>query len=192
MSTAEKSIAHRGEMNIVGAEMWADGLVPWRAQEPPVWPPATPESKGRMTGRLRRCSYCGSMHPADVAAAIKAGAKGHFADRKYGWPHKLYFDGVPNPFAGMLESLTSKTTATEDEIASGEFIRVLAGYHTATGEPYYAYCHKGTPARATTYEKFYTVHLQDATPEDRAVIEEHICISLTFENGRVSWKPFTK
>ena len=57
---------------------------------------------GQTTGRLRACEYCGSMHPADVAEAIRRGAAGSFADFKYGWPHKAYFERVPNPHPGLL------------------------------------------------------------------------------------------
>ena len=86
MTDEEKSIAHRAGMNQYGESKYPDNLVPWRSETPPVWPAA---DANHATGRLRSCWYCGSMHPADVAAAIKAGAQAHWADHKYGWPHKL-------------------------------------------------------------------------------------------------------
>jgi hypothetical protein len=66
---------------------------------------------GLTTGQLRSCSYCGSMHPADLAAALRAGARADWADWKYGWPHKLYVDDVPNPHVGQLESRMSTSHA---------------------------------------------------------------------------------
>ncbi len=188
MSTTEKSIAHLHSMNHFGTDRWPDGQVPWSEAKAPVWPPGE-DGKYNTTGRLRSCGYCGSMHPADVAAAIKAGATGHFADWKYGWPHKLYFDGVPYPFAGQLESRSSKSHPTPEELESGEYIKVQDGFDSHTGDPYYTYKHKGQPAKATSYEKFYTVHLQDATPEDREIIEKHLGLAFTFEGTRISWKP---
>lgn len=48
----------------------------------------------------------------------------------------------------------------------------------------------GEPAPKTTDGKFYTVHLQDATPEDRANIEAHLGLTFTFhDNGKVEWHP---
>jgi hypothetical protein len=47
-----------------------------------------------------------------------------------------------------------------------------------------------TPAPTTTYGKFYTVHLKDATPEDRETIENHLGLRFDFrEDGGVAWKP---
>lgn len=40
----------------------------------------------------QHCAYCGSLHPSEVVALLKAGAGIHFADWKYGWPHKAYLD----------------------------------------------------------------------------------------------------
>lgn len=119
---SEKSIAHKHGMNLVGQGYWPDGLVPW---------------KKRGDDR-RHCEYCGSLHPADVAAAIRAGAKGEWADWKYGWPHKVYLSGE------------------------------------------------------TTSGKFYTVHLQDATSEDRETIEKHMGLRFTFydDGGEVGWSPY--
>lgn len=181
----EKSIAHRHEMNMSGQQHYPDGLVPWR---PEIQPDI---ESGRTTGRLRACSYCGSMHPADVAAAIRAGAKGEWADFKYGWPHKAYFDGIPNPHAGMLESRCSCTHPPQDEIEAGKWVKVPTGrFSETTGEPTFSWHEAGKPAPTTTYGKFYTVHLKDATLEDRATIEQHLGLCFEFTpDGMVSWRP---
>lgn len=39
----------------------------------------------------RSCSYCGSLHPADLTLWVEQrGARLELADMKYGWPHKFY------------------------------------------------------------------------------------------------------
>lgn len=158
---------------------------PWREAVPPDL------QTGRTVGRLQSCGYCGSMHPADVAAAIRAGAAGSFADRKYGWPHKAYFDGVPNPHAGLLESRMSSSHPPQGEIDAGKWIRIPTGrFSEQTGEPTFQWVEPGTPASHVTYGKFYTEHLQDASPEDRRTIEQHLGLHFEFGGGAVVWWPF--
>jgi hypothetical protein len=166
------SIAHRDGMNLLGQGLFPDGRVPWEDATPPDI------ESGRTTGRLRHCAYCGSMHPAAVAAAIRAGARGEWADRKYGWPHKAYFIDIPNPHTGLLESRASANFKPEDR---PDWIQVDEHHWR---EP-------GKPAPETTDGKFYSVHLMDATPEDRETIETHLGLKFEFmDDGRVSWRPF--
>lgn len=183
------SIAHFAQLNETNPilkGMFANGIVPWIEASPPNLAGGLSEAQGR----LRSCSYCGSMHPADVAAAIRAGAIGSWA-RKYGWPHKAYFDNIPNPHAGMLESRAGHSHPPQEEIDSGKWVRVQDGFDRRTGEPVYTFMEAGKPAGATTGGKFYSIHLQDATPEERAVIENHLGLSFDFRpNGSVSWKPY--
>lgn len=219
-TTDDRSIAHRVDMNHYGQREHHDGLVPWRPAEAPDL--ASGDSR-RTTGRLRSCGYCGSMHPTDLAAALNAGAKAHWADFKYGWPHKLYIDGIPNPHAGMLESrmgashatpicprsgkecehgAQSFTWATCECMKAGEpvqgvrdgkpMVRMQDGFRRDNGQPDYTWRDTGEPAAATTGGKFYTVHLQDATPEEREVIERAMGLRFTFhEDGRrVTWERF--
>lgn len=172
----EYSIAHAGRMNLIGTGMWPDGLVPWMDAAPPDI------EKGIKfwTGRLRCCSYCGSMHPTDVVAAIKAGATGEIADMKYGWPHKIYFDSIPNPHKGLLEVRSSATFKPEGK---DDWVKT----------PDLGWREPGTPAAEKIFWKFYTLHLQDATPEEREVIEEHIGLHFEFEpEGGVRWSKFEK
>lgn len=182
---SEKSIAHRHDLNFIGQQHYPDGLVTWRGASPPN---LTGMPDERQTGSLRACGYCGSMHPADVAEAIRAGAKGEWADLKYGWPHKAYFTGIPNPHAGMLESRDGRY----GPLPEGEeqrFRQVQRGFNPQTGAPEYMWREVGKPAGETTYGKFYSVHLQDATPEDRETIEQHLGVRFTFlEDGQsVRW-----
>lgn len=184
----EKSIAHKNGMNWVGIQHNPDGLVPWKDAVPPDM------LEGRTTGRLRACGYCGSMHPADVVAAIKGGAKLHFADMKYGWPHKVYLDDVPNPHAGTLESRSSMSNPPQDQIDAGKWVQVPCGYSQSNGEPLYSWYAAPTPAGSKTYGKFYTTHLQDATPEDKAFIEQHLGVAFQFSEGgtAVQWSKAPK
>lgn len=198
----------------------------WAGEHIPEWRDAQAPDlvAGRTTGRLRGCSWCGSMHPADLAAAIRAGATGSWADFKYGWPHKWYVDGVPNPHAGMLESrmgashavpvcpmsgmacihgaqsfdrpscvcMKGDTLSVVEGHASGVAVeRAPAGFCSVTGAPQHTWRRKGEPAAARTWGKFYTEHLQDATPEDRETIERAMGINFNFASGdKVSWARF--
>lgn len=176
---------------------------------PAYWEPATPpeplphdkyDDRQRTTGRMRSCSYCGSMHPADIAGAIKAGAVGHWADWKYGWPHKAYFGGVPNPHAGLMETRGGGSVSREDQLPADaivtkrETIERTNPLDTRPPDTRIRFREQPRPAAAlSSQEKFYTVHLIDATDADRAVIEQHLGLHFTFENGtegRVSWVPW--
>lgn len=194
--TVPPSIAHKGEAD----RFYPGGGVPWTAGKAPD---LTCGHNTYTTGRLRSCGYCGSMHPADVAAAIRAGAKPHWADFKYGWPHKAYIDGVPNPYAGMRCSTTStgygskkgeqdRHTVEYIERTGGEWVQ-LANYNDLREKkPEFVghAWHRVDVERATTMQKFYTVHLQDATPEDRETIERALGKHFMFEaDGRIRWRP---
>jgi hypothetical protein len=125
------------------------------------------------------------MHPTDVAEAILAGAVGSFADAKYGWPHKAYFKNVPNPHAGMTE-VRSYSSSESDGYESVTSPR----YDTMTGERIADHVEwvKKSIAPQVTVGKFYTIHLLDATPEERGVIEKHLGVKFIFRNGQVEWE----
>lgn len=178
--TTDTSIAHR--LDPQARRFHPDGNVPWRAATPPDI------SAGKTIGSLRACDFCGSMHPADVAAAIRAGAVGHWADRKYGWPHKAYFDAIPNPHVGQMESYTSCYAPPQAEIDAGKWVQVPDGFSRINGAPQLRWVQAGQPAPATTHGKFYTVHLQDATPEDRETIERHLGLAFEFDERGISWQ----
>lgn len=96
----------------------------------------------------RSCGYCGSVHPEDLLRFIESGNHGHaeMADRKYGYPHKLYVD-LPNPLAGQL-TVTSWSTEMVDGINTG---RLIPGEPTAEPELWSV--------------TFYTTHLQGLPDE---------------------------
>lgn len=68
---------------------------------PDRWVEPRIDEKYGITETFRRCNYCGSMHPEDFVKAMEAGATTEVADMKYGFPHKLYLDGIRNPTAGQ-------------------------------------------------------------------------------------------
>ena len=149
----------------VFSPMFPDGKVPFED-------PVPPDPKKLGGGTLRRCYYCGSMHPTDVVAAIKAGGRGEIADMKYGYPHKVYFHGVPNPHEGLLASRSGSSKPKDGYIQVGE--------NEWLSPP--------EPESATTWGMFYTVHLQDATDEEREIIEKYLNLKFTFKDGGVSWQ----
>lgn len=138
-------------------------------------PPIPPDvENGVLSGRLRACNYCGSMSPTDVVDAIQNGAKGSFADPKYGWPHKAYFHEVPYPHAGMLE-----VRSTANYQYADDWVEIRSG---SWQEP-------PKPAGKVTMGKFYMIHLEDATQEEREQIETHLGMRFVFKkSGGVSWK----
>jgi hypothetical protein len=87
----------------------------------------------------RHCSYCGSLHPEDLLAALDAGGTLGGSDWKYGWPHKFYVR-IPNGRAGQPRE---------------------AGRATGPGHP-----PEGTPIVITDsgydHAKWYNEHLTDA------------------------------
>jgi hypothetical protein len=108
--------------------------------------------------RLRRCWFCGSVHPEDLLAALRSGAQLEGADWKYGWPHKFYVRGIPNELRGQVVKVGSRCgllrdrdgklnveDPTEAELARGRYDRPIMG---------------NAPADAVV--KFYTEHLVDA------------------------------
>ena len=170
-TTLIPSIAHIGAMNDHRDITWPGGKVTWVAAMAPNF------SKGRYVGHERACGYCGSIHPIDFASSlIELGqdAQAHWADWKYGWPHKIYLY-IPNIHRGMLESRMSCTHKPKDP---ENWFKDREGTWRA----------KGQPAKALAYAKFYTAHLQDATETDRAIIEQAMGFTFTFEGTKVSWK----
>ena len=168
--------------NIQMSSLHPDGKVHWEEASPPDI------LTRQFRGSLKHCSYCGSIHPSVVASAIRSGATGTWANQKYGWPHKSYFDNVPNPHVGLQESTTACShPPTQEQLDNGE-----TWLPPEDGSRMWSQL---SQARPTVYAKFYTVHLLDATPEDRETIEQHLGLKFDFTPAAsgsydVSWKPF--
>jgi hypothetical protein len=123
---------------------------------------------------FRTCSYCGSIHPADLAAALESGAaKLGGSDWKYGWPHKFYVEGMPNLFEGA-------------ECRYGTSSKWEGGVHTET--PLI-----GKPTK-TIHAKWYNEHLLDEGYGEAergkliVLLEEHAGILFIVEGGRLQYR----
>lgn len=119
---------------------WAQRFAPltWRDPQPDMEPYGYP---------FRTCSYCGSIHPLDLLAFLdKGGVRLNPSDRKWGWPHKLYLDGIPNPMAGKVVRMGGRSWTDEAGVRQEE--------------PFME------PAPAFTHAKFYNVHLMDMPVAD--------------------------
>jgi hypothetical protein len=153
---------------------------------------------------FRRCSWCGSVHPDDLAAETDWRAS--WADRKYGWPHKFYVDILNrDPEALFVVSSTSgggeqgKANAIRDgyillEDLSPADWEIIArdGYKwDMTGEGYRPHGVKfGT--RRVHHAKFYSVHAADPSISDetKAAIASRSGLLFEFtEDGRIRWTP---
>lgn len=163
-------------------------------------PPRAPEDDKSWGGmRTARewwtCGYCGSMHPQELAAAIRLGATVSWADWKYGWPHKVYVDKAPNRYVGHGEIRSGVTFCgrpDQAEIDAGKWERYQSGFDSNTGQPAYSYrtpLPAPTPASEHAWGKFYTLHLQEASAEDRAAIESAMRLQFHFDGDSVRWEP---
>lgn len=99
---------------------------------------------------FRTCSYCGSMHPEDLAYWLQQpGVEINGSDWKYGWPHKFYIENIPNPKVGLqvVSSARSEFNGTEHIVTPGY-----------------------GPAPAFTFAKWYNTHLRDQGYDREAIL----------------------
>lgn len=138
---------------------WQPEGVSWRAPRG--------DDSGPYAQTFRTCSYCGSMHPEDLLNALRAGASASGSDWKYGWPHKFYIEGIPNPKAGHPHvDYTTCGRPSEQTLAEGGWEQYQDGFNPRTGEPNMSW-RKPMPARPcppTLHAKWYNEHLQDLEP----------------------------
>lgn len=105
--------------------------------------------------------------------AIAGGAKLGGSDWKYGWPHKFYVEGIPNPIAGRPHrSYGYCNSPRQDEIDKGDWERYQDGFDSRTGEPKFSYrkVYSTYPAPAMVHAKWYNEHLLDLSTEAFAVV----------------------
>lgn len=128
-----------------------------------VWRPAFPENGTP----YRTCSWCGSIHPEDLFNAVEAGAELGGSDWKYGWPHKFYVHGVPNPLAGQVVrcgsiSMHKSREPTEEERAHYSNWREEGDRRVAD---------RMAPAPATLQAKWYNEHIKDFASDQAALAQ---------------------
>lgn len=155
---------------------------------------------------FRRCSYCGCVHPEDLAAEP---TWPHFewADRQYGWPHKFYAE-LPNRTREQLFITGGCVQAREGPYApGGEHFQEPwerypgASWYRASGIPSGAITDGWEPldqdwytvgTRERHFAKFYSIHLNDPAvdPDAIAAIQRRSGLVFQFVDGGVSWKPY--
>lgn len=159
---------------------------PWSWREP---------SRGE---HFRRCSFCGSVNPDDLAAETVWRAE--WADRKYGWPHKFYVD-IPNRDTDALFVVSAINREPKENDGTGwvavaelddeqRAILVRDGWqqYTEKTRPGYVRFSK----RPMHHGKFYSIHLRDADldPAVKQAIEQGCGLTFHFtDDGRVAWNP---
>jgi len=136
---------------------------------------------------FRRCSFCGSVHPADLAA--EPAWTPQWADQKYGWPHKFYVD-IPNRDPDALFCVGASTHPDPRMVAADELAaqqRAIIERDGMTGD-WAAYAFGTRPHH---FGKFYTVHLADpAIPSEvREAVFRGCGLRFSFDGGRVGWEP---
>lgn len=144
---------------------------------------------------FRTCSYCGSIHPDDLAADTSWHAG--WADRKYGWPHKFYVDDLANREPNTLFVLSAGNSTRhmpDGAIRAVDLKRkhwkILKAENWQSGTTGDGWVQFGS--RATLFAKCYTVHLAD--PEISDEVKDSIAqrCGLRFEflpDGRIRWSP---
>lgn len=137
---------------------------------------------------LRRCSYCGSVHPDDLLNALKSGGRLELSDMKYKWPHKYYVKNVPNELAGQTVRVGSRSGPTElpdgtpalpdltaEELAAGRYRRDIMGQ---------------APRDAVV--KFYSEHMVDAGESfaelQAAVLQSSGVLFSIKDDGTLHWR----
>lgn len=105
----------------------------------PVWNPPNPLREPCGTP-FKTCSYCGSINPEDLLGYLESfqSITMECADWKYGYPHKFYVYGIPNPLAGKQVKIGSSCRNGISEDTMGK-------------------------ASADAFTKFYSTHLLDCS-----------------------------
>jgi hypothetical protein len=134
----------------------------------PSW--RTPEPTRPPYGStFRTCSYCGSIHPEDLAKYLSDGATLGGSDWKYGWPHKFYVQNIPNPLAGQ-------TVETGSRWENGVSTPITGA------------------APEFSFAKWYNDHLGDEGYDDEAreklfdLLKIHSGIEFKLQDGKIGYK----
>jgi len=151
----------------------------------------------RYGDHFRTCSFCGCIHPEDLAA--EQGWRASWADMKYGWPHKFYVEGIRPRDPDLLHCLGHAThelgswgdrstwvAAADLTGAQQEIIRADGMHAGGQFDGWYLFA-----AKTSLFAKFYTVHLRDPrlSQEVTDAIQRASGLRFTWlEDGRVSWQ----
>jgi hypothetical protein len=141
---------------------------------------------------FRRCTYCGSIHPDDLAAETTGLHKVSWADMKHGFPHKVYLD-ITNRNPEQRFIIGATPTDQPSWGRPEDWVRpdaIPEGVNTDgwTDLSRYRWIHIGT--RPHHNAKFYTEHLRDPRVSDEVRDRIHQIIGLRLDwtdDGRVRW-----
>lgn len=169
MGSDEVDPVHGGEADRFGGWSWRDA------------------ARGE---HFRTCSYCGSIHPEDLAD--ESGWAAQWADRKYRWPHKFYVDLLNRDEEQrfVIGASSSDTVPTERGwVRSTEVPADVNREGWGDLAESYRWVLIGT--RPRLHAKFYSVHLADPQIDRlaRERIEAVSGVRFRFGDGRVSWAP---
>jgi hypothetical protein len=152
---------------------------------------------------FRRCDFCGSIHPEDLAAEPHWEA--NWSDMKYGWPHKFYVD-IPNREPDRLFVTSTAYSDTPPQPLGNTAPYVPAGELTADQLAIVERDgHRPDPSKVSAmyyqfgprphhFGKFYTIHLRDKDLNEnvKAVIERRCGLAFEFRaDGTLAWHPTT-
>ena len=166
------------------APQFSEGGVTWR-------PPMEGNHDSPYDYPFRTCSYCGSMHPEDLLRVVAAGARLGGSDWKYGWPHKFYVEGIPNPAAGEGRKMGGVGGGRGKTLE--EMQRDHPGMVNWRGSKERGWnADNISPAPQFTHAKWYNEHLLDLSPEAFAVVTpvllEKAGIDFRVEDGRLRYR----
>lgn len=139
---------------------------------------------------FRTCSYCGSIHPEDLVKALEAGATLGGSDWKYGWPHKFYVNGMPNPKFGQEYPQYMYGRPKDGEEGWEQY---QDGFNSDDGSPRMSWRKLMSMSKCppTAHAKWYNEHLQDLSPEAFAVLapllEKHAGIRFEMIDGKLAY-----
>lgn len=120
---------------------------------------------------FRTCSYCGSIHPEDLLRVVEAGATLGGSDWKYGWPHKFYVEGIPNPVAGQPRRAGGAYLGALSRDKTLEQVQTeYPGYSNWRNEPEGWRGDMISPGPATQGAKWYNDHLLDLSADAFEVV----------------------
>ncbi len=117
---------------------------------------------------FRRCTFCGGIHPEDLLRFLEMGADMGGSDWKYGFPHKFYVEGIPNPRSGDTVQIGTQSSMSVTTPLMG----VASEFTTA---------------------KWYSDHLLDKGYDDEALdtllkkLTEFTGIEWFLKDGRVAY-----
>lgn len=145
---------------------------------------------------FRRCNFCGSLHPEDLAVEPQV-VRIDWADRTRGWPHKVYVDIVNRDPERLYVLSASNTwqpgwTAREDLTDEQREIVTRDGWDGGDRRLPWEYFEFAT--HPSHHAKFYSIHLKDSTlsAQVRREVERRIGVAFEFlPDGGVSWRPVT-